>query len=68
MIGSIEKPCGKMRGMYDVSGKILNEMKIVYINSLASVKVKKVGEKKYFRIDRSVRQRCIMSFLSIQFA
>ena len=41
--------------MYDMGGKLLNGIKSIYINSLASVKVK-VGENLCFRINNGVRQ------------
>ena len=46
--------------MYDVGGKLLNGIKSMYVNSLACVRVKGC-ESECFRIDSSVRQRCIMS-------
>ena len=45
--------------MYDVGGKLLNRIKIIYANILACVRVKG-GESKCFRIDSGVRQGCIM--------
>ena len=59
MIGSIGKHWELLR-MYDVGGKLLNDIKSVYVNSLACVRVK-VCEKDCFRIDSGVRQMCIMS-------
>ena len=46
--------------MYDVGGKLLNDIKIVYVNSLACIRVKG-GERECFRVDSGVRQVCIMS-------
>ena len=46
--------------MYDVAGKLLNGIKIVYVNSLACVGVKG-WESECFRNDNGVRQVCIMS-------
>ena len=40
---------------HDVSGKLLNGIKSMYVNSLACVRVKG-GERECFRIDRGVRQ------------
>ena len=46
--------------MYDVGGKLLSGMKNMYVDSLASVRVK-VGESEWFRIDIGLRQAYIMS-------
>ena len=46
--------------MYDVGGKLLNGIKIMYVDSLACVRIKG-GESELFRIDNGVRQGCIMS-------
>ena len=43
-----------------MGGKLLNSIKSMYVNSLASVRVKG-GESEYFMIDSGVRQGCIMS-------
>ena len=46
--------------MYDVGGKLLGRIMSIYVGSLACVRVKgNVSE--WFRIDREVRQGCIMS-------
>ena len=45
--------------MYDVSGKLLNGIKTMYVNSLLCVRVKGC-ESECFRIDSGVRQVCIM--------
>ena len=49
-----------MLGPCDVGGKLLNENKSIYVNSLACVRVKG-GESGCFRIDRGVRQGYIIS-------
>ena len=46
--------------MYDVDDELLNEIKSMYVNSRACVRVKG-GESECFRIDSGVRQGCIMS-------
>ena len=46
--------------MYDVSSKLLNGIKSIYVNSLAFIRVQG-GEGKCFRIESCVRQDCIMS-------
>ena len=46
--------------MYGVSGKLLNGIKSMYVNSLACVRVNG-GESECFRIDNDVRQGCIIS-------
>ena len=46
--------------MYDVMGKLLGEIKSMYVHSLACVRVKG-GESERFRIYSGVRQGCIMS-------
>ena len=46
--------------MYDVGGYLLNGIKSVYVKSLAYVRVKGC-ESECFRIDRGMRQECIMS-------
>ena len=50
-----------MLRVFDVSGKLLNQIKSIYVNSLACVREKE-GEGECFRIDRGVRQGYIMSF------
>ena len=45
--------------MYDVGGRLFNETKSIYINSLASVRVKR-GESESFKINIGVRQVCTM--------
>ena len=50
--------------MYDVGVKVMNGIKSMYVNSLASVRVKG-GENECFRINSGVRQGCILS-LSLQ--
>ena len=45
--------------MYGVSCKILSEIKIMYVNSLAYVRVKG-GDIECFRIESDVRQDCVM--------
>ena len=46
--------------MYVVSDKLFDGIKIMYVDSSACVRVKWV-EGEWFRIDKGVRQRCIMS-------
>ena len=46
--------------MYDVRGKRLSDIKSMYVNSSACVRVKG-GESERFRIDGGMRQECIMS-------
>ena len=46
--------------MYDMSGKQLNRIKSIHVNSLAFVRVK-LGESDCCSIDNVVRQGCIMS-------
>ena len=46
--------------MYDVDGKLLNDIKDMYVNSLPCVRVKGGGSE-CFRIDSGMRKRCIMS-------
>ena len=46
--------------MYNVGRTLLNDIKSMYVNSLACVKVKE-GESECFRIDCGVRQGFIMS-------
>ena len=46
--------------MYDVSGKLLNSIKSMYVNILACFRVKG-GECQSFRINSGVRKGCIMS-------
>ena len=46
--------------MYDVSGKLLNGIKSMYVNNIASVRVKRY-ESDCFRINSDVRQNCIIS-------
>ena len=46
--------------MYEASGKLLNGIKSMYVNSLASARVKG-GESECFRINSDVKQGCIMS-------
>ena len=41
--------------MYNVGGKLLNEIQSMYVNSLVCVIVKR-GKNKCFRIDSSLRQ------------
>ena len=43
--------------MYDAGGKLLNDIKSMYVNSLACDRVNG-GESECFRIDSSVRQGC----------
>ena len=47
--------------MNDVSGKLLNVIKSICVNSLICVRVKGC-EGECFRIDSGVQQVCIMSF------
>ena len=54
MIGSIGKHYGYVLRMNHVGGKLLNGIKIVYVNSLACVRVKGC-ESKCFRADNGVR-------------
>ena len=46
--------------MYDGGGKLLNEIKSLYVNSLACVRVKG-GESECFWINSGMRKGCIMS-------
>ena len=46
--------------MYDGRGKLLSEIKTIYVDSSACVRVKG-GEREQFRVDSGVRQGCIMS-------
>ena len=46
--------------MYDVGSKLLNGIKIMYINNLAYVRIK-INESECFRINSSMRQGSIMS-------
>ena len=46
--------------MYDRSGKLLNGIKSMYVDSLTCIRVKR-GENEWFRIDSDVRQGCIKS-------
>ena len=46
--------------MYNVGGILFNDIKSVYVNSLARVRVKG-GERECFRIDSGVRQLRIIS-------
>ena len=46
--------------MYYVDGKLLNENKSTYVNSLACVRVKG-GENECFKINSGRRQGCIIS-------
>ena len=46
--------------MYDGVGKLLNDIKSMYVSILASVREKE-GEIEYFRIDSGVKQVFIMS-------
>ena len=46
--------------MYDDGDKMFSGITSVYVDSLACVRVKR-GESDRFRIDRGVRQGCIMS-------
>ena len=50
---------GKHYG-YDVGGKLLNDIKNMYVNSPACVRVKG-GDRVWFGINSGVRQGCIMS-------
>ena len=43
-----------------MGGKLLNEIKSMYVESSACVRVKR-GESERFMIDSGVRQGCIMS-------
>ena len=45
--------------MYDVGGKLLNDIKSIYVNSLACVRIKGC-ESEPSRIDSGVREMCIM--------
>ena len=47
--------------MFNVGGKLLNGIKMMYINSLACIRVKR-GKRDCFGLDRGVRQGC-MRFL-----
>ena len=47
--------------MYDMSVKLLNEIKSKYVNTPACVRVKRV-DSECFRIESGVRQGYIMSF------
>ena len=46
--------------MYDKGSKLLNDIKSIYVNSLACIKVKGC-ERECFRTDSGVTQVCIMS-------
>ena len=46
--------------LYDVGGKLMNDIKSMYVNSLACVRVKG-GESECFRFNSRVKQGCIMS-------
>ena len=46
--------------MYSISGKLLNGIRSMYVNSLVDVKMKS-DESKSFRIYSDVTQGCIMS-------
>ena len=46
--------------MYNVGGKLFYEINSMYVNGLACVRVKE-GESECFKIDRGVRQGCIIS-------
>ena len=46
--------------MYDVGGKLLKDIKSMYVNNVACVRVKR-GDSKCFSINCGVRQGCIMS-------
>ena len=48
--------------MYDVGGKLFNDIKSTNVNSLASVRVKG-GENECFRIDSGLRQGVSCPFL-----
>ena len=56
--GNREALCQVLR-MYDVSGKLLNGIKSMYVNILACVKVTG-GENKCFRNGSRMRQNCII--------
>ena len=45
--------------MYDIDGKLFNGIKSIYVNSLAYVRAKGCKSER-FRIDRVVRQVCIV--------
>ena len=47
-------------GMYDVGSKLFSGIKSMYVDSLASVRVKG-GESEQFRMDSGVRQGYILS-------
>ena len=49
-----------MYDVIDVGGKPLNGIKSTYVNNLTCVRLKRV-ESECFRIDRGMRQGCIMS-------
>ena len=46
--------------MYEMDGKMMSGITSMYVDWLACVRVK-AGERECFRIDRGVRQGCIMS-------
>ena len=48
--------------MYDVNGKLWNGIKSIHVNIIACIKVKG-GESECLRINRGVRQGCIISSL-----
>ena len=54
------KALWKTLRMYDVSGKLLNGIKSMYVDRLSSVKVKN-GERECFSVDSGVRQSCVIS-------
>ena len=45
--------------MYEMGGKLLIGIKIMYVDSLACVRIKG-GESEWFRVDSGVRQCCII--------
>ena len=46
--------------MYDVGGKLFNDIKSMYVNSLSCFRVKG-GESECFKINGVVRQGCTMT-------
>ena len=54
-----EALCQVLR-MYDMGGKLLNGIKIMYVNSLDRFR-EKGGESEYFRINSCMGQGCIVS-------
>ena len=52
---------GQLLGIYDVADKLLIDIKGMYVDSLACVRVK-WAKSECFRIDSCVTQGCVMSY------